>query len=283
MTKRKCSLGWEGIPIGKLSSHFNFAKGHFKHAQPKDCDGEGIIIAGGGKYERYALAVARHARGHNLTIPIEVWALNTAEIKNPAAFRQLGVDLKFCDLYFDKMPMRRFSGWHSKVFAVMNSRLQNVLFLDADCFPSREGLALLRHPHFQQFGALFFQDVKRCAVVDDAYVAAGLLPPHKMRPPVQEWETGQFLVDKKRHWGALLLANWAAEHDDSWWRLLHGDKGTTEIAFRAMGAPYTLGSASWDGWGIQHSYNGIPCFRHCVAAKRGEAPMPDDLVRFFAP
>lgn len=283
MTKRKCSLGWSEIPIGKLKAHFDFARRHFHHSAAAECSGDGVIICGGGRYERYALAVARCVRSLEPALPVEVWALSRAEIKNPGAFAACEATLHYCDLRFAEMPMRRFSGWHSKVYALLNSRLRNVLFLDADCFPTREGLALLRHPHFEQFGALFFQDVKRCHGTDEGYAAAGLAPPRSMRPPVQEWETGQFLVDKTRHWGALALANWMASHDDTWWRLGHGDKMTTEIAFRAMGGHYTLGSASWEGWGILQSYNGVPCFRHCVAAKRGEAEMPGELVPFFAP
>lgn len=282
MTKRKCSLGWDHIPYGRLKAHFDFAKRHFRHAVVGDCSGSGVIICGGGRYERYALAVARCVRSLDPALPVEVWALHSKEIKNPSAFEATGAKLQFCDLFFDKTPMRRFSGWHSKVYAILNSKLQNVLFLDADCFPTAEGLQLLRHQHFLQFGSIFFTDVKKCHATDEGYAAAGLLPPRKMRPAVQEWETGQFLVDKKRHWGALQLANWMAEHDDSWWRLGHGDKMTTEIAFRAMGGHYTLGSASWEGWGILHRYNGVDCFRHCVAAKRGEAEMPGDLIHFFA-
>lgn len=274
-----CSLGWSSIPAHSAGKYFREAKARLAGGQCPPCSGDGIIIAGGGKYEKWALAVCRHIRSHSPEVAVEVWALKSAEITRHAEFSELGATLHYCT---EGERHRRMSGWASKVFAVLHSGLRNVLFLDADCFPSREGVDLLSHPHFMQFGAMFFQDIKRCSS-DRSFQDFGLIPPDKMRPPVREFESGQWLVDKTRHYPALRLALWMSEHPEVFWRAgyAHGDKHSLEVALRSCGANYTLGSSTWEGWGIRHTYNGTEVFRHVLAAKRGEAPLPPDLRDCF--
>lgn len=242
------------------------------------CEGSGVIIAGGGRYTSWALQVATHCRKLDPAIPIEVWCLHDAEIADRQPFLNIGVEVISAAPFLVHHPMRRFGGWHLKMFATLHSRLRNVLFLDADCFPTAAGLALLSAPEFTDTGALFFQDVRKCRASDAGYSAASLLTPERLRPPVQEWETGQFLVDKHRFHAEIRLACWMHEHSDAWWRSMHGDKTSTEIAFRSLAKPYGLApKPRWAGWGIEHSVGGKVVARHAMAWKRGEHPMPESF------
>lgn len=267
-----CSLGFQSIPTQSMAHYFSVAKSQLARVPMKPCEGTGIIIAGGGKYEGWALANVAQVRKADKITPIEVWCLNREEIKNPGAFDARGARIMTATDFLPRMPMRMLKPWALKVFAILNSSLRNVLFLDADSFVQRAGVELVHHPDFVKMGAIFFPDIKRCHASPLAFHAAGLKAPWEIDKP--EWETGQFLVDKQRHWHALLLANWMHEHSDQWWRTVHGDKATTEIAFRAIGKPCGFGAASWEGWGIQQRYDGKDCFRHLLAVKRGEAKMP---------
>lgn len=239
-----------------------------------------MIVVGGGKYERWALAVCRWIRSLEASIPVEVWHLNREEITMPDKFDALGVKLCCATDFLHAFPMRRMSGWHLKCYAILRSSLRKVLYLDADCFPDAAGLDLLKSEH----DAIFFPDVRRCHASDEPYACANLLPPRLMNPPREEFETGQFLVDKTRWATALRWACWASEHSDLLWRpgYAHGDKSSIEIGVRMERRDYGWGESKWEGWGIEHSFKGKRCFRHCIGAKRGEAPLPEELRYCFA-
>lgn len=269
----RCQLGLTHLPPHLMAHYFRQARARFlAESAPKDISGTGIIICGGGRYEQWALNNCRYLRSHSPDVAIQVWSLDAAEIRQPEAFLVLGVELHSCSAYLTTSPMRRFSGWHSKIYAILHSRLRNVLFLDADCFVNRAGVELVHHPDFVKMGAIFCTDVKKCRAGDEAYVAAGLAP------PLVEWETGAFWVDKARHWTALRLANWMAEHSEVWWhrKSLHGDKGSTEISFRSVGNPVGLCAGTWEDYGIDHKYEEKSVFRHLLGCKRGQ-PVPEDL------
>lgn len=242
-----CSLGFQSIPTGSMSHYFNVAKGQLARVPMKPCEGTGIIIAGGGKYEAWALANVVNTRRINRDIPIEVWCMSPDEIRDPGAFQARGARVIAATEFLPRHPMRQFKPWALKAYALIHSQLRNVLFLDADCFVQPAGVELVHHLDFVKMGAIFFPDVKRCHASPLAFHAAGLKAPWEIG--AQEFETGQFLVDKQRHWHALQLANWMHSHSDCWWRSLHGDKGSTEIAFRAVGKPYGFGTSSWGGLG----------------------------------
>lgn len=266
-----CSLGFQSIPTQSMAHYFSQAKSQLARVPMKPCEGSGIIIAGGGRYESWALANVTNTRRFDRDIPIEVWCMNREEIKNPGAFDARGARVIPATDFLPRFPMRQFKPWALKIYAIIHSGLRNVLFLDADSFATAEGVKLI-HPTKSDTGALFFPDVKRCHASPMAFHSAGIKAPWEIGQP--EWETGQFIVDKQRHWHALQLANWMHEHSDQWWRFGHGDKMTTEIAFRAIGKPYSIGTSSWEGWGISQRYEGKECFRHLLGVKRGEAKMP---------
>lgn len=279
-TQITCCLGWPRLDPRNLAPAFRTAWKRLAMLPVPECSGSGVIVCGGGRYERGALAVCRRIRSFDSDIRIEVWRLNEAEISRPQAFTDLGVVTFSATKFLHAFPMRRFAGWHLKIWSILRSGMQKVLYLDADCFPTREGLELLKSPE----DAIFFGDVKRCHASDEPYSCAGLLPPRRLSPPRQEFETGQFIVDKVRWATALRWACWASEHSDVLWRpnYAHGDKSSIELGVRMSGQPYGWGESKWGGHGIDHFYGGKLAFQHCMAARRGEHPLPMELRDCFA-
>jgi len=61
-------------------------------------------------------------------------------------------------------------GWPIKPAALMHCQFQNVLFIDADCFPLRNPEFLFETPEFKEYGALFWPDNKFHRMVPDAAI-----------------------------------------------------------------------------------------------------------------
>jgi hypothetical protein len=178
-----CSLGFQSIPTGSMPHYFSVAKSQLARVPMKPCEGHGIIIAGGGKYTDWAAANVANTRKFDKNIPIEVWCLNWEEMKNPRRFEALDARVLAASDFLPKMPMRLLKPWALKVYAIINSGLRNVLFLDADSFVQPAGVEILRHPDFVKMGAIFFPDVKYCHASPIAFHAAGLKSPREMNVP----------------------------------------------------------------------------------------------------
>jgi hypothetical protein len=265
------------LPQHRLRDAFKYARQEITKASQPDpaWSGSGIVICGGGRYLQWTLNNVRNIRRFDPTIPIEIWCLNAAEIPEPRLFEDMDCVVRNAQDWLPRFPMRRWGGWQMKMYSVLHCSFQNVMFLDADCFATRAGLSMLTHPAFTTTGALFCSDVARCHKSDLPYYSCGLVPPRIMKPPQQEWETGAFVVDKARCHAAIRLAVWFSEHSDAWWApLAHGDKATTELAFRGTQTPHRLATAKWEDWGIEHSVDGQWCWAHLLGVKRNRAKVP---------
>lgn len=245
-------------------------------SEPPDCEGKGIIIAGGGKYLSHAWVVCRILRQVGCKLPIQVWHMGEREMPKWARpmFGKLDAEPVDAYLVMKVHPVRQMSGWILKNYAIAHCPWRQVLFLDADCLPSRSPEELMSE--VEHTGGLFFSDVANHAPAPWGYIYCGLSLPEK------EWEAGQYIVDKVAGWMGLRWAMWLNEHTDVFFNLVHGDKGTTELGFRMSGVPHIVSvEPHWAGWGISQRWNGVEWFRHCMAAKRGETPWPQDAARLF--
>lgn len=272
-----CSLGLRALREDQLASAFKYGKDYFlRTSRPcPDWEGEGIIVVGGGKYLQWALNNVKNCRRFDSETAIEVWCLNRKEIPDTSVFEALNTKVVNAEDVLPRNPMRKFGGWHLKMYAVLHSRFRRVLLLDADCFATRTGLRLLQSGALAEKGAIFCSDVKTCHRSNIPYVAAGIKPPSYLFPPQQEWETGAFVLDKAKCHPAIRMAVWTSEHSDAWWKLGHGDKLDAELAFRGLSIPHILCESRWLDWGIAHTLNGEWLFAHMLGVKRGKANPPD--------
>lgn len=281
---------WWRLP--KTREHYLALANHHRRQllPPFQGEGRGIVTcAGGVKYlpSLYVmLNVLRHV--HDCTLPVEVWHLGELEV-DPFWRRLLeSLDVEWRDAreLAKDHPCRILNGWELKCYAVVHSHFRQVLFLDADCVPTRDPAKFFDWPAYQENKAVFFPDLPEVATSsrfldpESAAVYGVKLKPIPL-PSGREawcgkkiegrwlnrvnWETGQFLVDRKLCWAGLQMALHFAENSDYYFNWGHGDCRCFSMGFRTTNTPYALASF-WPSWDVttieQRDFDGDVAFEH---------------------
>ncbi len=231
--------------------------------------GRGVIIAGGG--ERYfpSLYVSVRALRHaGCGLPIQVWYLGRNDempAERQALLAPYGVECVDADAVRVRHPARTLNGWELKVFATLHSDFEELLFLDADCYPCRNPEFLFDHADYRARGAVFWPDV---ALIDDRlrWPAFGVADPRRLGSV----ESGQYVLNKRLVWKALNLAWFYNDYSDYYYRYCYGDKHTFEVAWARCGPPFVMWepNARWVGVAYLHpGPDGLPLFVHRCADK----------------
>jgi hypothetical protein len=134
-------------------------------------------------------------------------------------------------------PLSEMRGWPIKPAALLHSKLREVLFLDADCFPLRSPDFLFESAEYEQHRSLFWPDNRfhKLGPSGTIWKLTGL--PYRGDT---EFETGIFVVDKDACWRELCLAEWLNQHSSFWYNHVLGDKDTFYIAWRKLGRSFLL-------------------------------------------
>lgn len=207
-------------------------------------DTKGIVILGGGTtYFISAWVDILMIRIQNCTLPIELWVDDTPEEALPPSvlteMAELGVTVRVLDMLFPQDASAGFT--HSKKFvlkpaAIVFSRFQQVIFLDADNIPVVNLNTLFDLPEFQETGAIFWPDfpaLKAAAQVWKELPAAPFMGPQA--------ESGQMVIDKARHWEPLMLALYFNVHADWYYpKISFGDKDTYQTAWYVLQHHFTM-------------------------------------------
>ena len=225
--------------------------------------GRGIVVVGGGeKYLPGTYVLLRMLRHLGCTLPIEVWHLGLKEmpvewgsrlaqyVGHGGAIRDA---YRVADALEQEGRITRASpgmpvaatlyGWESKLFALQWSRFEEVLLLDADNMPVRDPAFLFDEPEYQRHGAVFWPgptpDELWYTVRRDSWKAFGI-PDEEYRQEC-EHETGQVLVDKRRHWDCLSLCNWYSQNLRNWFgKFQLGDKEIPRLSWRKLHRDFFL-------------------------------------------
>jgi hypothetical protein len=230
--------------------------------------GRGVVICGGGaKYFTCAWVCIRMLRKLGCALPIELWHLGRDEWDERmealvAPFHVTCVDASKTRA---RHPARRLGGWALKPYAMLHSRFRDVLLLDADNVPVVNPEFLFETKPYRSTGAIFWPDYGRLERTAMIWRSCGM-----RRPPGPEFESGQMVVDKGRCGRALRLALWFNEHDDFYYRYLHGDKETFHLAFRKLKQKFAMiptGIQGLTGTMCQHDFDGRRIFQHRNTAK----------------
>ena len=203
--------------------------------------GRGIVVVGGGKYFVSAYVTIRVLRHVGCRLPIELWHLD-GEIDDDM-LRQLvpyGVTCRNADDVVRQHPYRFlhgnwWKGWQLKAYALRHCSFEEVLLLDADCYPTRNPEYLFDWQPYRDWGAVFWPDPDE---------VNGLFPEETWEifgaasQGDQTTESGQLLVHKQLCWREVNLAVHYNSHADFVYRLLWGDKDTFPLAWRRLGRNY---------------------------------------------
>jgi hypothetical protein len=206
---------------------------------PPPSSGRGIIICAGGPYVTSAYVVVRLLRHYKCELPIEIWHAGADEIPDWAKplFELHNASLHDITAYTKDRSLQNLRGFPLKTASIIATRLRDVLFLDADCFPVQNPEFLFHSEEYGHTGAIFFPDHKRHF----------LLPEKAIWDFVQmdytgdnEFETGIFVIDKIHCWKALNLADWMNAGANFWYQHAMGDKDTFYLSWRKLQRPYTM-------------------------------------------
>lgn len=207
----------------------------------------GIVITGGGwRFFPGIYVTVRMIRHLGCNLPIQVWYLGDRGEFDPrmkAALDPWGVGWRCAQSFARERGLKRFwhsqyAGWQLKAFAAAYSPFRTTVSLDADCYPVRRLDDFLNHPEFQRVGAAFWPDQWTGANFKVTGQKDGKLEPgqwERFGVPYHDeaaWESGQFVVDKSRHWRPLALADLMNHHCDYVYRHIYGDKDTFHLAWR---------------------------------------------------
>jgi len=137
---------------------------------PGTFEGRGIVIcAGGVKYLTCAWVLIKMLRHLGCTLPIEVWYLGEDEgdpewikLVEPLGVTCIDAREGGTGSASGTHPRRcsasathPLGGWQSKPFAILHSRFQEVLFLDADNVPVVDPTFLFETDEYRRTGAIF--------------------------------------------------------------------------------------------------------------------------------
>lgn len=184
-----------------------------------------------------------------------------------ALAEQWGVECIDAEVLMTPQERQVLNGWGLKPYAIAHCSFQEVLYLDADNVPVCSPEYLFDSPEYKAVGAVFWPDRGSTGAENAIWEICDV--PYKREP---EFESGQLLVDKERHWPALMLTIYMNRRRDLYYRVLHGDKDTFRFAWHKLKhafamTPYPLKELAVPGcgpWGTmcQCDFEGQLIFQH---------------------
>ncbi len=172
-------------------------------------------------------------------------------------------------------PMRILNGWESKAYSLLHAPFEQVIYMDADCNPTRDPTYLFDSPQFKHYGAIFWPDLPPHDRPEwlPAIVWENIGVPAK--PDYVDFESGQLAIDKRKCWQEMNATVHINAHSDWYYRFVFGDKSTFHLAWakcqemginKGWAMPHT--PAGWNGKHIeQHDFGSRVLFQHATQDK----------------
>jgi hypothetical protein len=244
--------------------------------------GRGLVVVAGGALMFTNAWVLLHVLRQVLhsRLPVELWYFGQAEISPAMAALLEPLDVRLVDatpLISDTGAVVR-DGWQLKAFALVHSRFAEVLLLDADQVPIADPAACFEWPEYAGTGAVFWPDLVDLRSSNAIWRLLGLEPRRAI-----SFESGQILVDRRRHGTALGAALRINEAAEDVYQLIYGDKDTYLLAWELCGAPYALVPHRPYGderMMVQRDFDGSALFQHRTNAKWQLGAEPRKLFGF---
>lgn len=199
--------------------------------------GRGIVTcAGGPRFFTCVWVLVRVLRDVlKSSLPIEVWHRGAAEIDPLMCSLLERHNVEVIDACAFKSPPPPSERWALKPFAILNSRFEEVVFLDADNVPAIDPARLFEFAPYHETGAIFWPDLN--PIPSESPIWEICRVPYRDEP---SFESGQIVLDKARCWKALLLAMHMNEQSAFYYQHLYGDKDTFHMAWRFLDQPYSM-------------------------------------------
>uniref|UniRef100_A0AAV1TX52 Nucleotide-diphospho-sugar transferase n=1 Tax=Peronospora matthiolae TaxID=2874970 RepID=A0AAV1TX52_9STRA len=181
-------------------------------------------------------------------LPIEIWFRPDEMQTVPAGLKLLkeAAEVDAMDgVTFRAIDDLRAVRFAAKVHAIYNSAFDHVLFLDADNVPVRDPAFLFESEEFVRTGAVFWPDYWHPQhtifhLVEDSLLWQML---DMQYVDMFEQESGQLLIDRRRHAAAMELVHFYASHTPDLFKrldLVWGDKDLFRFAWIKLNAPFFM-------------------------------------------
>lgn len=203
--------------------------------------GRGIVVVGGRPRTLKRVGVlirALRQLGSRVPVELHYWGAGEMDAATERAlYAEFGHELfslndlaGLHNLYFSRLAYNGATGlnYQLKTAALLNARFAEPLLLDADNVPVRDPAELWASAAYREYGSVFWPDIQRAHRENPAWAATNAA----CRRDDYELESGQLLVDKRRFFYHLQLADWFIAQP-AFARLLLGDKDTFRFAWAA--------------------------------------------------
>lgn len=220
-------------------------------------EGRGIVYTAGGlKYTTCAWVSISTLRKSGCTLPIEFWYVGN-EISEEVILEFKELDVEFRN--FNAVEKIGFHGYVLKPLAILNSRFEEVLFLDADNNCVKDPTSLFSFEEYQRLGSMFWPDYWRTSRSNPIWKITDV-----NQYQTYEQESGQILINKKKCWKELNLCLYFNKLGKYYYRILLGDKDTFRFAWLAMKSayymiPHSVGTCGYEENG---SFYGVTMVQH---------------------
>jgi hypothetical protein len=184
--------------------------------------GRGLIICAGGPLLFTNAYVLVHVLRHqmNCRLPIEIWYLGSPEMSSRMLFLLEELGVSAIDARTELPPYLSIShGWQLKSYALMHSRFEEVLLLDADQVPLRDPEEIFDWPLYTSRGAVLWPDIVDVDAKNPIWHVCGLVG-----QAVTAVESGQLALNKRHHWTALQVIVHLNRRAEFFYEILYGDK-----------------------------------------------------------
>ncbi|BFZ58886.1 mannosyltransferase [Savitreella phatthalungensis] len=209
----------------------------------------GIVVTAGGKYLPLVAMTLRLLRRFGSKLPMEVFLENPSEYEShfcqqvlPSFNARCVILAEYIDPVKTKTKVHLYN-YQLKVFALLFSSFEEVLFLDADAWPVKDPEQLFESEPFKSTGYVLWPDFWAISPSQHFYDIIGSTMPSMYRQASSE--TGEILISKRMHGKSLLLsAYWNYYGPLHYYRLQsqhapgEGDKETFVAAAERLGEPF---------------------------------------------
>lgn len=239
-------------------------------------------MVAGGKYAKRAFQSVQKLRQNGCQLPVQIFYLGVDELPDLLLY-----DFENTEFHDIRVDCPDIKGWPAKAYAIARSKFTEVLFLDADNEPLQNPEQLFDLECYQSTGAVFWPDICLIGHPSNVWFNKYFFPINKypfpksvakylqMENKLYQQESGQMLIDKKRHVQPLLALLYLNAKSDVVYKYLFGDKDTFQIAWALCNHPSFMvqpppdfGGTYIDGDFIpfsmvqKHPYNGTSLFMH---------------------
>lgn len=225
---------------------------------------QGLVTIGGEGYMPMLVVSLRMLRRTGSTLPVEVFLPSEASYERRICEEVLpSLDAKcllLSSLTLKTAAAADIRGYQYKIFALLFSSFEDVVFVDSDCWPVYDPRELFVMEPYTRYGLVTWPDYWASTASHFFYEIADLkMPPVHLRAST---ESGEILVSKRKHAETLLLATYYNLYGPShYYRLLsqsaagEGDKetflaaamATNHTFYQVMQVPNTPGYHGSDG------------------------------------